>query len=498
MENCKFCRIICLENFKNGRIICLENFKFVSLQSENQDVSMYYKRIIDTYLSDWAKKTDRKPVLLRGARQVGKSSAVRNLGKEFEYFVEVNFEKQPDFKKIFIQDLDVVRICSQIAAICGKPVYPGKTLLFLDEIQICPEAIMSLRFFKEDLPGLHVVAAGSLLEFALDELPTFGVGRIHSMFMYPMTFDEFLSANSGQLLMQARDKSAGTPLAQVLHDKLVGLLRTYMLVGGMPEVVAKWVETKDYIQCQELQDDIIQSFEDDFPKYRKRVDPLLLRLTLRSAAVQNSKKFVYSSISQDHKIYEIKKAVDLLVRAGLLVPVMRTNANGLPLGSEADNAYLKMLLLDTGLMLRLLDMASGDISGISANILTGNTIDLVNKGTVAEQLAGLEMLKYSSPNLRHELFYWQRLSKNAIAEVDYLLVDNQRIIPVEVKAGTQGGMKSLWAFMRGKNLSEAVRCSLENFGKYDYVDEECGGHIRHVHVIPLYAVSCFKSIIGKG
>lgn len=495
MENFKNRQIICLENFKNGRIICLENFKFVSLQSENQDVSMYYKRIIDTYLSDWAKKTDRKPVLLRGARQVGKSSAVRNLGKEFEYFVEVNFEKQPDFKKIFIQDLDVVRICSQIAAICGKPVYPGKTLLFLDEIQICPEAIMSLRFFKEDLPGLHVVAAGSLLEFALDELPTFGVGRIHSMFMYPMTFDEFLSANSGQLLMQARDKSAGTPLAQVLHDKLVGLLRTYMLVGGMPEVVAKWVETKDYIQCQELQDDIIQSFEDDFPKYRKRVDPSLLRLTLRSAAVQNSKKFVYSDVSRDHKIPEIKKAVELLVRAGLLVPVMQTNANGLPLGSEVSKAYAKMLLMDTGLMLRLLNMTYGDVSEITASILTASAADLVNKGAVAEQFVGLEILKYSNPDLRHELFYWQRLSKNSIAEVDYLLIKQQRVIPVEVKAGTQGGMKSLWMFMRDKNLTEAVRCSLENFSNFDYVDAESKNAIRHVNIIPMYAVSCFKRIL---
>lgn len=456
---------------------------------------MYYKRAIDKHLSDWAKKNDHKPVLLRGARQVGKSSAVRNLGKTFEYFVEVNFEKHKNFAKIFSNDFDVKRITSEIAAICGKPVIPGKTLLFLDEIQMCPEAIMSLRFFREDMPDLHVISAGSLLEFALEDLPTYGVGRIHSMFMYPMAFDEFLSANSEQILMQERDKSAGQALAPVLHDKLVSLLRSYLLVGGMPEVVAKWVETNDYVQCQELQDDIIQSFEDDFPKYKKRVDSSLLRLALRSAAVQNAKKFVYSDVSRDHKIPEIKKAVELLVRAGLLVPVMQTNANGLPLGSEVSKAYAKMLLMDTGLMLRLLNMTYGDVAEITASILTASAADLVNKGAVAEQFVGLEILKYSNPDLRHELFYWQRLSKNSIAEVDYLLIKQQRVIPVEVKAGTQGGMKSLWMFMRDKNLTEAVRCSLENFSNFDYVDAESKNAIRHVNIIPMYAVSCFKTIL---
>ena len=169
---------------------------------------MYCKRLIDKYLSEWASRDIHKPLLLRGARQVGKE--------------------------------------------------PGKTLLFLDEVQECPQAIMALRFFKEDMPDLHVIAAGSLLEFALKELPTFGVGRIHSMFMYPMTFDEFLEANGQQLLIEARNQaSIENPLPEPLHDKLVEFLRTYMLVGGMPESVKTWVEYHDYIRCQEVQDDIV-------------------------------------------------------------------------------------------------------------------------------------------------------------------------------------------------------------------------------------------------
>ena len=289
---------------------------------------------------------------------MGKSTAVRHLAESFESYVEINFEKQASYIPLFqVKDIDVLKIVSQISALAGKRITPGKTLLFLDEVQACPEAIMSLWFFKEDLPDLHVVAAGSLLEFALEDLPSFGVGRIHSMFVFPMTFDEFLTANGEQLLMEARNgASSSQPLPQPLYERLVGLLRTYMLVGGMPEAVAKWVETHDYLACQEVQDDIVVTYEDDFPKYRKKIDPTLLRLTMRSAAVQVTKKFVCSAVGGDYKAAEVKKALDMLAKAGIVIPVTHTDANGLPLGSEADKSYQKMLLLDTGLTLRLLNM----------------------------------------------------------------------------------------------------------------------------------------------
>lgn len=458
---------------------------------------MYYERIIDTYLSEWASRDTHKPVLLRGARQIGKSTAVRHLGEQFEHYVEVNFEKQPEYRVLFRDNLDVIRIVPQIAAMSGIPVRAGKTLLFLDEVQACPEAIMALRFFKEDMPDLHVIAAGSLLEFALEELPTFGVGRIHSMFMYPMTFDEFLKANGEHLLMNARNRASATaPLPVPLHDKLVRLLRIYMLVGGMPEVVGKWVESQDFLQCQEIQDDIITSYEDDFSKYRKRVDSMLLRFTMRSAAVQATKKFVYSQVG-DYKTEEVKRALEMLILAGILIPVTRTDANGLPLGSEADHSYRKILLLDTGLMLRLLNTTIGDVTQMTTHILTAGVAELVNKGPMAEQIAGLEMLRYQSPNIRHDLFYWLRQAKSSQAEIDYLTSDMQRVLPVEVKAGTRGGMKSLWMFMRDKKLTQAVRCSLENFGSLDYTDNEDGGVVRHVSICPLYAISMMHSVVRK-
>ena len=419
---------------------------------------MYYERIIDRHLSEWAARPVHKPVLLRGARQVGKSTAVRHLGESFKYFVEINLEKQPDYIGLFKKDLDVKRIVPQMAAMCGTPIIANETLLFIDEIQESQEAIMALRYFKEDMPDLHVVAAGSLLEFVLDDIPTFGVGRIHSMYMFPMTFDEFLQANGEQLLLDARRQAnADSPLPTPLHDKLVGLVRTFMLVGGMPESVAKWAETHDYLQCQEVQDDIITGYEADFPKYKKKVDPQLLVATMRSAATQATNKFVYSQVAGGYKTAEVKKALDLLIKAGILIPVTHTDGNGLPLGDEADESYRKMLLLDTGLMLRLLNMSMGDISSITTHILTATAADLVNKGPMAEMLAGLEVLHYLSPNIRHDLFYWVRQAKNSLAEIDYLLSRDMKVLPLEVKAGVQGGMKSLWDFMRD-NRPQSRQC----------------------------------------
>lgn len=451
---------------------------------------MYFKRLIDGYLEQWAKRKDHKPMLLRGARQVGKSTAVRHLGETFDNFVEINFEKQPEYKNVFKRDLVVSRIISEISALCAIPIVPGKTLLFFDEIQECQEAIMSLRFFREDNPGLHVIAAGSLLEFALAELPTFGVGRIHSMYMYAMTFDEYLEANGETILLDyKRNASPAHPLPELLHNKLTALVRSYLLVGGMPEAVRKWVETHDYLQCQEVQDDIISGYEDDFPKYKKKIDPVLLRLTMRSVAAQVTKKFSYSEVGGGYRTEEVKKALDMLLLAGICIQVVRTDANGLPLGSESDLSYRKILFLDPGLLLRLLNMSSVDISKITSEILTEDTTDLVNKGPLAEMVAGLEMLRYKTPNLRHELYYWVRLAKNSQAEIDYVEAKENDVMPLEVKAGMKGGMKSLWIFMREKGLTSAVRCSLENFNSFEYVDREASEAVRKVDICPLYALS---------
>ena len=450
---------------------------------------MYKERKIDKALLEWSQKSTHKTLLLRGARQVGKTMAVRHLGETFESFVEINFDKQKSFHTLFAGDLDAHVIASRIANLTGKAIKPGKTLLFFDEIQACPNAILSLRFFYEDYPELHVVAAGSLLEFALAELPTFGVGRMASLFMYPMSFDEFLMATGHKGLIEGRkEASPSQPLQEAFHSMLVQQFRNYIMIGGLPEVVCKWDETGDYLQCQELQDELIIGYEDDFAKYKKKVDPVLLRQVLRSAAQQITNKFIYAQASNE-KAAKVREALELLSKAGLLIPVTRTSANGFPLGEGADYTYQKVLVFDSGILLRLLNMSLGSISEITEQILTASETDLVNKGKVCEMVAGLEILKNMPNKLRHEMFYWVREEKNSQAEVDYLEPYNGHVLPIEIKAETQGGMKSLWAFMREKKLDYALRSSLENFGQFDYTDKLAEYAIRHVDIIPLYAIS---------
>lgn len=440
----------------------------------------YYPRAIDKYLLEWKNEKRHKPLLLRGARQVGKSSAVRQLGKAFTHFVEVNFERDREIMSIFAGNLKPQDIASRLSVFYGSPIIPGKTLLFLDEIQACPEAIHSLWFFYEDYPELHVIAAGSLLEFALKKMSSFGVGRVRSLFMYPMSFDEFLVATGHTGWADAKQSaSPDNPLFEALHGKLVETFRSYLMVGGMPEAVTQWVETGDYLKCQQVQDDIMLAYEDDFSKYETKADPMLLRQTLRSVALQIGSKFVFSQVQGNYRSEKIKAALELLKDAGLIRPVIHTAANGVPLGAETNEKFVKYLFLDSGLLLRLLGLenTSGP-SEMSRFILVSTASDLVNKGHVTEMVAGLEMLKYNTPTQRHDLYYWQNLSRGAQAEVDYVIVKDMNIVPIEVKAGTSGSMKSMYQFMSDKKLGYGIRTSLENFGKLDKID-----------ILPLYALS---------
>ena len=440
----------------------------------------YYSRLIDKHLENWKNNNSHKPLLLRGARQVGKSSAIRHLGKSFKHFVEVNFERDKDACSIFNGNLNPKEIASRLSMLYGIPIIPGETLLFFDEIQACKEALHSLWFFYEDYPDLHVIAAGSLLEFALKKATSFGVGRIHSLFMYPMSFDEFLVASKKEVWIEAKQNAtSSSPVFEALHEKLVESFRNYLMIGGMPEAVAKWVESGDYLNCQQVHDDIILTYQDDFSKYKENVDPILLKQTLYSIALQIGHKFVYSNVKGEYRSEKIKGALELLKDAGLIKPVIHTAANGLPLGAEINEKFIKYIFLDSGLLLRLLGLEN--VSGISEftkDILTGTATDLVNKGNITEMVAGLELLKYNHPTQQHDLYYWQNLSRGAQAEVDYIIVKGMKVVPLEIKAGVSGSMKSMHQFMLSKNLSFGIRSSLENFG-----------HIKDIDIVPLYALS---------
>lgn len=454
----------------------------------------YIQRNIDVELLEWKDNPMRKPLLLRGARQVGKSSAVRHFGKEFQFFAEVNFERHKTVKTFFQGDIDIHLIVQKIAIYINVPIEEGKTLLFLDEIQECPEAIMALRFFKEDYPGLHVIAAGSLLEFTLQELPTFGVGRIHTLFMYPMTFDEFLNANNENgLISMKKQADSQHPLDAAFHEKLIEYFRIYLLVGGMPEAVLAWIKTHNFNQCSHIQEDIILTYEDDFSKYKKRVSPDLLRTTLHGICHQPGEKITFKQISADYRSSQIREAVRLLTLAGLVIPVIATSGNGIPLDAEANEKNMKILLLDSGLLLSVLQLEGNLAQHLVDLIMTGSPQDLVKKGGLVEMVAGLELLRNKPCVQRQKMFYWEK-SGNSIAEIDYLDTFHLKVTPIEIKSGTQGGMKSLWQFMREKRLTEAIRCSFENFGEFTYTDPQADNAERHITIIPLYALENLREM----
>ena len=388
--------------------------------------------------------------------------------------MEVNFEKKEhqEAKKIFERHSSPQSITDELYAMFGIPIMKGKTLLFIDEIQNCVPAISSLRFFYEEMPDLHVIAAGSLLEFALEELPSFGVGRIRSLFMYPMSFDEYLNAmNLSGLANKIAVSSIENPMSEPLHKQCLNHLVRFIAIGGMPEVVATYAAGGSLQECQQILNELVLTYNDDFAKYKKRVPSSRLKEVFLSIMEQTGNKFVYSRAVENAKHESIKMAVELLIMAGLAYPVTHSSANGIPLAAELNHKHQKIIAFDTGIMQQMLKL---DIS----KLLLGETLQQINKGSIAEMFAGLEIVKNMPCYAPAQLFYWQREQRGSLAEVDYLIENGANILPVEVKAGTRGAMQSLYQFMAEKGVKKGVRTSLENFGKIDTIE-----------IYPIYAIS---------
>jgi uncharacterized protein len=435
------------------------------------------ERNIFLELKNWAKEEDRKPLLLRGARQVGKTYAVRELGKLFENFVEVNFEENDEVKLFFDSSLAPQHIVEQIAQYNGESIIPGKTLLFLDEIQACPNAIKALRFFYEKMPELHVIAAGSLLEFALSEIPSFGVGRISSIFMYPVSFFEFLDATGNQLLREAiQNAGFKNPLALPLHSKAMKILRTYMTLGGLPEIVDKYLKTSDAVSSQKKIDELILTFRDDFAKYKTKISTEKIDATFNSTAFQAGSKFVYNAVGNESST-GYATALDLLNKAGLAVKVIHSSSRGIPLKAQVKFNKFKVLPFDTGIYHRMLGL---DIP----SFVISDDLELVNKGALAEIYVGL-MLLHTFPNhIKPDLFYWQREKKGSNAEVDYVVENNGKIFPVEVKASSRGSMQSMQIFLSERGFETGIRIAGEPFSEY-----------QNIKVVPLYAVENIRQLL---
>ena len=435
---------------------------------------MYIERNIDKELLAWSTSSSRKPLLIRGARQVGKSTAVRHLSEQFEFFIEINFDEQSHYASLFEKNTSVDEVLEQLAVIANTEIIEGKTLLFLDEIQACLPAISLLRYFYEKKPNLHIIAAGSLLEFALSELPSFGVGRVRSMFMYPFSFTEFLGAlNEKPLIKLLSQSSCNKPLNEIVHDKLKKYLKKFLIIGGMPEVVHAYVSNGNLLEVQRVLDDLIISIQADFTKYKKRIPSDRIKLVFDGVVQQVGLKYQYSDHHSVLSSVQIKQVIDLLEMAGLVHGVVHSSCNGVPLGAESNIKKRKNLVFDTGIFQRILGL---DV----ASVLLKDDFEVINKGNIAELFVGLELIKLGSCYEKKSLYYWHRESKNSQAEVDYVIQKQDQIIPIEVKAGTKGAMQSMFLFIEEKKTNYGIRFSLENFSEYD-----------RVKVFPLYAVQNF-------
>ena len=405
-------------------------------------------------LVEWKDRASRKPIVLRGARQVGKTHLVRQLGKQcFDHFIEFNFDQFPGRVNLF-QSSDIREILELIELEVGRPVIPGETLLFLDEIQAAPELLPKLRYFYEQFPELHVIAAGSLLEFVLSKHSfSMPVGRIEYMQLGPMTFEEFLMAvdPAGEKLNQRMmEFTLERGIPEPVHNKLDRRYLEYLLTGGLPEVVANYADGKSWLEVTRIQDSLLETYQDDFAKYRGRVDYLRLRKVFQAIPGLVGKKLKYSSIDREETSRELKRCVELLELARVITRVRHSSGNSVPLGAEVKDSDYKPLFLDVGLVSRLL--------GLSADKLLAGSGSLPPAlGLLAEQFVGQHLL-YSGPlHLLPELYYWRRQAKSSNAEVDFLYAKDDQVVPVEVKSGSTGTLRSLHQFIRSKETTMAVR-----------------------------------------
>ena len=410
------------------------------------------KRDVLKDLDGWFDRENHKPLIIRGARQVGKTWLVRMFAESrFENLVEINFDLNPEKSALFASR-DVEQIIRLLEVDLDADILPGKTLLFLDEIQSAPEIIPLLRYFYEKMPALHVIAAGSLLEFVLTE-HTFSmpVGRIEYLFMGPMSFSEFLSAIGKEKLRGfLADYRLGDPLPQSIHETLLGLLKVYCIVGGMPAAVKAYAQSGDLRLASREQSSILQTYRDDFSKYGNRIDPRLLGTVFTAIPRLVGQKIKYVNIDRNERAKPLADCIDMLEMARVIYGVVHSAGNGIPLEAETNAKDRKPLFLDVGLLCCALGLKATDLHQAESLIL-------VNSGAVAEQFAGQHLLYSGESYADPELYYWNREQRSSSAEVDYLLAHGTQVVPVEIKAGKVGSLKSLHVFAAEKGIGRAVR-----------------------------------------
>ena len=388
------------------------------------------KRLAEKEVIKWKNSLRRKPLIIRGARQVGKTWLVENvLASTFDNFVKIDLEKRRDLHVHFAGNLEPRAILNHLELVTSR-IISGKTLLFFDEIQACPRAITALRYFYEQIPELHVVAAGSLLEFAFDEISV-PVGRVQYLHLHPMTYYEYLLA-MGKEPMADYSLTPPKRVAPSIQKMILSELRNYLFVGGMPECVKTWRDSGSMIETFQVQSEILESYRDDFSKYKPRIDPACLDAVFLNTAKSVGEQLKYTRLNSGHSGQMNRKAFDLLNKAQIVQKISSCDPSGLPLGATANQKKFKASLMDIGLLQRTCQVPA-ELELQQDNMLA------MYRGKLAEQFVAQELLAWHSS----ELYYWARDARGSNAEVDYLAVHESKIYPVEVKSGAGGSLRSL-------------------------------------------------------
>ncbi len=426
-------------------------------------------RIGIEHLREWRKSKVRKPLIIRGARQVGKTYLVRQFGKEFDNFVEINFERDPDVCGIFSGSLSPAQIIKRITALTGQTINEN-TLLFFDEIQQCPRAITALRYFYEERSEIKIIAAGSLLEFALEK-ESVPVGRVEFMYMYPMNFKEFVIAKGKKDFidyLEDYDIEKGK-FDELYYKVLYDIYLEYMAVGGMPAAVKVFLETSDYSNVRKLHNDFVETYFRDIAKYAKKTDIAYSDVLFHQIPRFLGEKFVFAKVDEKIKARELRKGLDLLIKSGIVYPIYHSSCSGIPLSSQVKYDRFKLIFFDIGL--------AQSIMNEPVKWMINDINEMINKGGIVENFVGQEIISYKFTNQLPQLYYWAREKRGSMAEVDYVIVKDNSIIPIEVKGGKKRRSNSINIFIDEKNSPYGILLTNSNF--------EIRGKIK---VFPIFGV----------
>lgn len=435
-----------------------------------------FQRDILIELHHWSKKDNRKPLVIRGARQVGKTTVIKQFGATFNQFIYVNLDL-PEERLPFEQFTDIDTLVQTLFFMKNKSIsLKNQTLLFIDEIQQVPEAFHSLRYFYEQEPGIYVVAAGSLLENLFDNKTSFPVGRVEYKVLRPASFPEFLGAIGETSALSAIQEIPVPPFA---HNKLIKLFHTYALIGGMPEIVNNYAKHRDLVAIFDIYDSLITSYTDDVEKYAISSSQLQhIRHAIHASFAEAGKRIkFYGFGNSNYGSREMGEALRALQKAFLIYLVYPDTGFNLPLLPDLKKSP-RLQVLDTGLL--------NYFAGIQKEILGSSDLNTVYQGMMIEHLVGQELLamQYNSLSALH---FWVREKKTSNAEVDFIFPFENKLIPIEVKSGAEGSLRSLHLFMENASHNMAIRfyAGPMNISTVNTVN----GKLYHLLNLPYYLVS---------